>query len=505
MTHIARREFLSSLLFASVQSIMPASMQGTSNKKSSAPVLDKRAFEPVRHRILKEIAAGAATGVAVAVSQNGKIVWEEGFGWADREAAVKATSRTPFNLASLTKPFTTTTLMTLVAEGKLSLDDSANNHLAKGKIAGGNGNADLATVRQLGAHVSGLPTMFEMYDRKEANLALSSEGLLAEYGSLAYPPGSCYEYSNIGFAALSAIASNLTGVEIGALMTQKVLAPLGLDDSFFDTNVARLSTGAVRYDASGNPIPYYTTATPASGELYASAHDLVRFAMFNMKHRDLVQFLSARWMEELHKPVFVGPSGVATTFGWFTGNLKSGDQVIFKGGGQPGVATVLYMVPSEDLACLVLTNRSDGRELCSSVCNEILSSYLPQWRQPDETSGPSPSPFVITPGLGGHWQGILKNGGAKMRVRLNIESSDSATLQLDETPAVKITGMHLEGVGFTGASNGVIESSDAIRAGAKSLSIKLIPHQGMLVGRILATDSKTVMLPYVLSLNRVPT
>lgn len=248
MTQIARREFLSSLLFASLQSIVPASMRGTSGGKSFPSAPHKRDFEPVRHRILEEIESGAATGVALAVVHNGKIVWEEGFGWANREAAVKATSRTPFNLASLTKPFATMTLMTLVAEGKLSLDDPANNYLAKSKIVGTNGNADDATVRRLGAHVSGLPTMFAMYDRNEAKLALSSEELLREYGSLAYPPGSCYEYSNIGFAALDAIASSLTGVEFGTLMTQRVLTPLGLDDSFFDTSVARLSTGAVRYD-----------------------------------------------------------------------------------------------------------------------------------------------------------------------------------------------------------------------------------------------------------------
>jgi CubicO group peptidase (beta-lactamase class C family) len=187
--------------------------------------------------------------VAVAVAHNGKIVWEEGFGWANREAAVKATSRTPFNLASLTKPFTTTTLMTLVAEGKLSLDGPANNYLPKSKIVGTNGNAD-GTVRRLGAHVSGLPTMFAMFDRNEANLAPSPEVLLTRYGRLAYPPGSCFEYSNIGFAALSAIASNLTGVDIGTLMTQKVLKPLGLDDSFFGTSVGRVRTGAVRYDSS---------------------------------------------------------------------------------------------------------------------------------------------------------------------------------------------------------------------------------------------------------------
>jgi CubicO group peptidase (beta-lactamase class C family) len=503
MTYIARREFLSTLLLASVQSVVPAAMQGASSRKSSAPVLDKRDFQPVRHRILKEIAAEAATGVAVAVAHKGKIVWEEGFGWANREAAVKATSRTPFNLASLTKPFTTTTLMTLVAEGKLSLDDPANCYLAKSKIAGTNGNADAATLRRLGAHVSGLPTMFATYDRNETHLAPSPEELLREYGSLAYPPGSCYEYSNIGFAALSAIASNLTGVEIGTLMTQRVLIPLGLDDSFFGAGVGRMPTGAVRYDASGNPIPDYTTATPASGELYASAHDLAQFAIFNMKGRNRVQILDDRWIEELHKPVFVGPSGVATTFGWFTGNLKSGRQVIFKGGGQPGVATALYMVPAENLACLVLTNRSNGRGLCSSVCNEILSSYVPEWRQPEETSGPSPSPFAITSELGGHWQGTLTNDGAEMQVRLQIESPDSATLQLGEKPAEKVTAMHLEGAGFTGASTGVIESPDALRAGAKTLSLKLIPHEGMLVGRILATDSKTVMLPYVLRLDRL--
>lgn len=504
MTYTTRREFLGTLAFASIQAILPASLQGTSGVNSSAARIDNRDFGPVRNKILEEIARGAATGVAVAVAHHGKIMWEEGFGWANREAAIKATSRTPFNLASLTKPFTTTTLMTLVAEGKLSLDDPANKHLAKSKIVGTNGNADAATVRQLGAHVSGLPKMFAMYDRNEANLALSSEALLAEYGSLAYPPGSCFEYSNIGFAALSAIASNLTGVEIGTLITQRVLTPLGLDDSFFDTNITRLSTGAARYDSSGNPIPYYTTATPASGELYASAHDLARFAMFNMNNRDRARILDARWMEELHKPVFVGPSGVATTFGWFTQHLKSGEQVIFKGGGQPGVATALRMVPSEDLACLVLTNRSDGDELCQSVCNEILSGYLPEWRQPEDNSGPSPSPFVITPELSGHWQGRLTNDGAEMQVRLNIESSDSATLQLNDKPAEKITDMHLDGIGCTDASTGVIESADAIRAGAKTLSLKLIPHEGKLVGRILATDSKTSTLPYVLSLNRTP-
>ena len=508
ITSTTRREVLRTLLSASIGGILPASKYGRNDTKSSAKVHAEPNFESVRNLILQAISHGKATGVAVAVLHGGSIVWEEGFGWANREAGLKVTPRTPFTLASITKPFTATTLMTLAAESKLSLDEPGNNYLAKSKIEGANGNPDGATVKRLGAHISGLPTMYEGFDRGEATLAPSPDALLMNYGRIAYPPGSCYEYGNIGFAALAAIASNVTGTDFGTLVTQRVLTPLGLHDSFFASSVARLPTGAARYDSSGNPIPFYTTSTPASGELYASAHDVAHFAMFNMRNhvQGQASILDDRWIDELHKPVFVGPSGVATTFGWFTGHLKSGVPFIFKNGGQPGVATILYMLPSENLACVVLTNRSDGRELCSGVCNQLLASYIPEWQQPEETAGPSPSPFVVTPSFGGRWQGTLTNDSAKMPVSLNIESSDSATLVLGDKPAERITGMQSEGVAFTGVSTGFIDSSDAIRTGAKTLKIKLMPYEGKLVGRVLATSGnpniKNVMLPYVLTLNR---
>jgi CubicO group peptidase (beta-lactamase class C family) len=511
MNHVAtRRDVLSTILSTSIGAVLPVPKYPVNEAKVSKPSREEQHdFQAIRKQILQAIAQGAATGVGVAVTHRGRIIWEEGFGWANREAALKVTSRTAFSLASITKPFTATTLLTLVAEGKVSLDDPVNRYLSNSPIKGTNGNVNDATVRLLGAHASGLPVMFEEYLQDEADLARSPDALLREYGRLAYPPGSCYEYSNIGFAALGAIASSLTGTDFGTLMTQRVLTPLGLHDSFFDTNVARLPTGAARYDPVGNPILYYTTSTPASGELYASAHDLAHFAMFNMKtySKDQSRILDDRWIGELHKPVHVGPAGVATTFGWFSAQLKSGAPVIFKNGGQAGVATILYMVPSEELACLVLTNRSDGRELAYRVCNHVLASYLPEWHQPEEASGPSPSPFVATSSFGGRWQGTLTHGGTETQIRLNIESSDSAFLALGNKAAEKITGMQSEGAAFTGTSAGLIESPDAIRTGARTLKIKLIPHGTKLVGRVLATagdpNFKNVMLPYVLSLNRI--
>ena len=119
-----------------------------------------------------------------------------------------------------------------------------------------------------------------------------------------------------------------------------------------------------------------------------------------------------------------------------------------------------------------------------------------------------PLRFVVTREFGGRWAGMLTDGGANMRVKLDIESSDSAALALDEKPAEKITEMQSEGMAFTGTSTGLIESADAIRNQARTLKIKLIAHEGKLVGRVIAEGGKpgsmpSAMLPYVLTLNRV--
>ena len=468
-----------------------------------------RAFEPVRQHILQAIATGDATGVTVAVARGGSIIWEEGFGWANRESGLRATAHTPFSLASITKPFTTTALMILAAEGKLDLDDPANKYLRQSKLQGPNGNPNEATLRRLGAHVGGLPSMFEWVFPNEGQYPPTAESLLRDYGRLAYPAGRYYEYSNIGYEVLGAVAANVAGMNFGSLVTRRVLEPLGLRDSFFDTNVERLKTSAARYDDSGNPIPFYATSTPPSGELYASAHDLALFAMFNLKN-DLglrSPILDNRWIDELHKPVFVGRSGTATTFGWFSGQTRTGTEVVFKAGGQPGVATMLYMVPSANLACLALTNRSNESMtagMALGVCDQIMATALPQWSRPHESVGPLPSPLNSPSPFFGEWEGVLRNGGANMQVRLEAKSGDSAVLALGHERAEKISDIRAEGNAFTGKAVAVIESPDAIRSEATKLSLKLIAQNDKVVGRILASDGGTA-LPYVLALSRLGT
>jgi hypothetical protein len=101
---------------------------------------------------------------------------------------------------------------------------------------------------------------------------------------------------------------------------------------------------------------------------------------------------------------------------------------------------------------------------------------------------------------------MLRNGGANMRARLEVKSGDSATLALGHEPAEKLSEIRAEGTAFTGKAAAVIESPDAIRSEATDLSLKLMPQNGKLIGRILAKskDGGTA-LPYVLTLSRLTT
>jgi CubicO group peptidase (beta-lactamase class C family) len=119
-----RREVVRARLAISAGGVLPTPRLYASGTELTARNGEQHDFAPVRQRILEQIAAIRATGVAVAVVHKSHLVWEEGFGFADREKNIKATARTPFCLASLTKPFTSTMLMTLVAQGKISLDAS---------------------------------------------------------------------------------------------------------------------------------------------------------------------------------------------------------------------------------------------------------------------------------------------------------------------------------------------------------------------------------------------
>lgn len=91
-------------------------------------------FEEARALIRAVMAERILPSVAVAVAEDGEVVWEEAFGWADREERIPATPHTLYSVASLTKPFTATGLRRLVEDGREDLDEPVNAYPGPGRI-----------------------------------------------------------------------------------------------------------------------------------------------------------------------------------------------------------------------------------------------------------------------------------------------------------------------------------------------------------------------------------
>jgi CubicO group peptidase (beta-lactamase class C family) len=504
----SRRDVVRAMVSASAVGFVPLNSWAILREGLQAADVPRSIRESVRERIRQGLANGESTGLAISVVSGDQIVWEEGFGWADRAKGLKVTPHSAFSLQSTTKPFFATLVTTFAAEGKLSLYEPANRYLGLAKILGPNGDPEKVTVRLLGAHASGLPSTYqELYNGDQSP---SPDSFLSKYGRLAYPPGETWEYSNIGFEALGGIVTNLTGKDYGALMSQRVLEPLGLRDSFWDTDEARISEGVTRYTAAGDPLPFYLTTTPPSGELFASAHDAARFAMWNMKvpldHGS--SLMDNHWVDELHKPVYTGPNGAVSAFGWALDRLKSGTVVIHKGGGGSGVSTTICMVPERKLACTVLANHQHAEPFTHAVCDLILGNYLPDWKMPEENGNPPRVPFVLHHNLAGRWAGTLKNDGVTLPVELDFQSSQLATLTVGSHASQKISNMTSEGNCFLGVvPTTVVDSQDALHIGAKGVAIRVLLSAGKLVGRLTTYagpfDDPRATLPFVINLTKV--
>jgi CubicO group peptidase (beta-lactamase class C family) len=472
--------------------------------RAAAPSAD--GYAAIAASIRDEIAAGRLTGVSVALVRRGEIAWEDGFGWADRAAERKATAHTAFSLASISKPFTTTAVMTLVAAGKLALDRPANDYLGPEKIVDDRGPVAAVTVRRLATHSSGLPTLFAMYPDGVGQPSVAA--LVRDYGRLVAPVGERYEYSNLGFAILAEIVARQSGMEFGRYLDARVLAPLGMADSFFDTDVSRRREMAVRYDDTGHPLPFYLTATPGSGEVYASAHDLARFATFHLKHTGagLAELFGDAQLDELHRPATEIAPGAWYAMGWQVLRRPGEREVVYHNGGQAGVATDLVLVPSLDVACVVLSNQRD-RKFLSALRDRLLQAAIPGWHVALDLPDPALQPVEPLASYLGTWRGTLRAQGADVPVALTIAADRSGTLAVGDSPPVPISQLGLSEGRLSGDIRGDIGSPDARAHRLDQVSLDLRLHGDVLDGDIQAwrvTDREMTILPHRAVLGRQP-
>jgi uncharacterized protein YbbC (DUF1343 family)/CubicO group peptidase (beta-lactamase class C family) len=172
------------------------------------------------------IAHGAIPGGVVLIGHNGKVVYRKAYGQRSVEPVKEAmTADTIFDLASLTKCIaTTTSVMKLVQEGKVRLNDPVVAYLPE---FGKNGKHDI-TVRELLTHFSGLP---EDLDLKAAWKGRDVAYQMVMDAKPEFAPGSRFLYSDINFEALGFLVEKVSGMSLNEYAAKNVFEPLGMKET----------------------------------------------------------------------------------------------------------------------------------------------------------------------------------------------------------------------------------------------------------------------------------
>jgi CubicO group peptidase (beta-lactamase class C family) len=240
-------------------------------------------YDAVREEIRKRLADQSIPSLAVAVARGENVLWEEGFGWADRENRLRATPHTPYTLGSISKPITATALMILVERKLLALDKPINDYLGDAKVRGRVGDASRATLQRVAQHTAGLPGYYETFYPDEPDTPPTPEVVTLRYGFVVSPPGERFYYSNLNYALLGEAVARASGKSFGDFLREEVFLPLGMNRSGVPLGPGLKQHRAIRYGLDRQRLPDYSTPHASASDIYASAHDLVRFGMFHLK------------------------------------------------------------------------------------------------------------------------------------------------------------------------------------------------------------------------------
>src|SRR5215469_374614 len=254
--------------------------------------------EPRFRNLTAEIAALAdVPGLAVAVTRDGKIIYERGFGWADRERGLRATPETPFAIASVSKSITATAIMQLFERGRLDLDAPINDYLGSAKVQSPHWNSAESTVRRVMSHTGGLTTFTRWCGSDNAACNLDRE--IRNYGILVWRPGKLFDYSNLGFGILGDVIARVSGNDYDSYLKKNIFTPLGMKGCGLTTRQPTSTQYDEKTHARSQP---RISGTPGASGLRCSAHDLALFGMFQLKEmKNSNSILSTANIDQMHR------------------------------------------------------------------------------------------------------------------------------------------------------------------------------------------------------------
>ena len=422
--------------------------------------------DSIRIAVNRAFAAWSNTdgpGCAVAVSRDGNVVYQNGYGMANLELDVPITSASIFHVASVSKQFTAMAVMLLARDGKLSLDDDVRRYLPELPDYG-----HKITIRHLLQHTSGLRDQWDLLfmarGRFEESRITEADVLeiVARQKVLNFVPGSEYLYSNTGYTLSGTIVKRVSGKSLREFAYERIFKPLGMTQTHFHDDYTMVVKGRAAGYARGSDgkwhvsLPNYDTYGATS--LFTTVGDLLKWDANVWKPTvgDETMLRDMRTSATLTSGDTTGYGlGIAT-------EVYRGTRLIGHSGGDAGYRTYLGRFPEHGLSVVVLCNGSTANPpaLTRAVADVYLGSKL-------AAVEPSPKPALTLSG-----EQLAKFAGAYVNPATGAPTI--VTLRRDTLI-----------VGLTAGPALIPISERRFRIGAQPVEVEFMPN-GELVQTILA-------------------
>jgi CubicO group peptidase (beta-lactamase class C family) len=332
--------------------------------------------------IARFMAANSIPGVSVAVVENGVEDWSAGFGSADLENMVPATSHTLYRLASISKSLTATAAMLLWQQGKLDLNAPVQKYCPAFPPK----DAPI-TTRQLLGHLAGI-RHYKVEGQDDPEVGNTKHFLNPIQAGLDFfkndplvaKPGTEFHYSTHGFTVVGCAMEGASGETYVDYVRKNVLLPAGMTHTVVDDRFAIIPFRTRFYskDKSGaitNAELLDSSYKIPGGGWLSSADDMAQFEVAMLGDR-----LVTRATRDLMWTPLKPTDGKEDDYGlgWGTGK-ELGVLDVGHAGGQQGTSTFFMIVPGRRAGVVVLINEDGGnaRDLAIELMKIVLESPLP--------------------------------------------------------------------------------------------------------------------------------
>lgn len=312
-----------------------------------------------------ELAYEQVPGASLAVVHDQERIWAGAWGMARPDEEVPATPETLYSICSISKLFTSVSVMDLWEEGALELNDRVGEHLPWFDLEERHDGLSI-TLEGLLTHSSGLPREsdspywsppdFDFPTREQMRRRLSEQETL-------YPAGRYFQYSNLGLSLAGAVVEEVAGEPYEAHVRSRVLDPLGLDHTSpsipWEHDRMASGFGGMTRDGTREPVPAFEAdgIAPAAG--YASSVlDLARFAswQFRLLDGDTTEVLEPSTLEKMHNVHWVDPDWDVHWGLGFSVWRSDDETYVGHGGSCPGFRSHLALLPSREIGAAFAAN-----------------------------------------------------------------------------------------------------------------------------------------------------